>query len=354
MHPQIAAPGSGVQGADVARSAMTATFKPRSKGRPVKLQRRKGNRWVTVAKRRQSGRGTAEFTAPFAVKGAVASYRVQASRYRKLKPVSSSGVSTSLPGAADFTDEFTGTTLDATWWATREQDYQPASKRTCSRSSDDATRVSGGVARLSVLPDPPDPLDLFDDRAPRCSYDGRRHAWRINGHIGTEDRYSFTYGYAAARIKFQPRRGQHGAFWLMPQDQAASEGSAAQTGAEIDVVEWFGNGVRGGGLASFIHHWPDDGASGVTAQKVGGYIKKPQRFGGGWADRYHVFSVEWTPQRYVFRIDGRESFRTTRGVSGQPEYLILSLLSSDYELKHIDDDQLPQSMSVDWVRTWER
>ena len=279
---------------------------------------------------------------------------MQASRYRGLKPVSSRGVATSLPGEADFTDEFTGSTLDATRWATREQGYQPASKRTCSRSSEDATRVAGGVARLSVLPDPPDPLDIFDDRPARCSYDGHRYAWRTNGHIGTEDRYSFTYGYAAARIKFQPRRGQHGAFWLMPQDPLAAEGSAAQTGAEIDVVEWFGNGVRGGGLASFIHYWPEDGATGVTAKKVGGYIKQPERLGSGWSDRYHVFSVEWTPERYVFRIDGRESYRTTQGVSGRPEYLILSMLSSDYELQHIDDDQLPQTMSVDWVRTWER
>ena len=66
-----------------------------------------------------------------------------------------------------------------------------------------------------------------------------------------------------------------------------------------------------------------------------------------------MFSVEWTPESYIFRIDGHETFRTSKGVSGQPEYLILSLLSSDYELANLDEDKLPQAMSVDWVRYWE-
>ena len=40
----------------------------------------------------------------------------------------------------------------------------------------------------------------------------------------------------------------------------------------------------------------------------------------------------------------------TEGVSGVPEFLILSLLSSDYELQHLDgDDKLPQHMDVDWA-----
>ena len=65
-------------------------------------------------------------------------------------------------------------------------------------------------------------------------------------------------------------------------------------------------------------------------------------------------SVEWTPERYIFRIDGRETFRTSKGVSGRPEFLILSLLSSDYELSKLKGEaNLPQAMSVDWIRFWQ-
>ena len=42
------------------------------------------------------------------------------------------------------------------------------------------------------------------------------------------------------------------------------------------------------------------------------------------------------------------------GISAQPQYPILSLLSSDYELKNLGGEtRLPQSMYVDWVRVWQ-
>jgi hypothetical protein len=345
MHPQIAASGPALQPAGAAKSAMTATFKPRKVKRPVTLQRKSGSRWVNKSKGRQNRKGVAEFTGAYA-KGR-ATYRVVAPRYRGLKPVKSAGVVTSKPGAADFTDDFAAG-LDPATWATRGDDYQPTSKRTCSRPSADATRVSGGVAKLRVLvdPDPPGALPR------RCSYDGELYKWRLNGHIGTQNTYSFKYGYAAARIKFQARQGQHGSFWMNPATQVTTLGSASSTGAEIDVIEWFGERARRGGLYSFLHHWPDDEA---TPVKVGGAIPNPARYGKDWAGRYHVFSVEWTPSRYVFRIDGQETFRTSKAVSGQEQYLILSLLSSDYELENLgNENKLPQTMSVDWVRTWER
>ena len=42
----------------------------------------------------------------------------------------------------------------------------------------------------------------------------------------------------------------------------------------------------------------------------------------------------------------------TEGVSGVPEYLILSLLSSDWELPRIKTEELPTTMKIDWVRIW--
>ena len=67
-----------------------------------------------------------------------------------------------------------------------------------------------------------------------------------------------------------------------------------------------------------------------------------------------MFSVEWTPQVYIFRIDGKESWRTTAGISGVKQFPILSLLSSDYELDDLGGDKrLPQRMYVDWVQFWE-
>ena len=43
----------------------------------------------------------------------------------------------------------------------------------------------------------------------------------------------------------------------------------------------------------------------------------------------------------------------TTGISGVPQFLVLSLLSSDWELKDLDQSTLPATMKVDWVRVWQ-
>ena len=187
--------------------------------------------------------------------------------------------------------------------------------------------------------------------------DGRstgKFAYRLNGHIGTQGAFSFKYGFAAARIKFQKSRGQHGAFWMQPAVEVKGATDPRLTGAEIDVIEYFGDKHPEGGLTSFIYSKNKKGQD----VKTGSWIKDSRSYlankRDGWSKSYHVFSVEWTPKVYIFRIDGKETYRTKVGVSGQPQFPILSMLASDYEIYKIGSDRkLPQSMNVDWIRVWQ-
>ena len=237
-----------------------------------------------------------------------------------------------------FTDDFDEDNVDggSALWTTRAQGYFGV--RTCSQSLPEAAEVKDGLLRLAVLDDP--------KRGP-CPYRKKGYPYRINGHVGTEGSYQFTYGYAAARIRFQPGRGQHGAFWMTSQG-GPQAGGPEKGGAEIDVIEYFGGGHPQGGLTSFTY-WLDDRG---RQQTKGGFVPDPEQYGEDWASRFHVFSVEWTPDEYVFRIDGQITHRLAGPTSGVPEFLILSLLSSDYELKQLNR-KLPQHMEVDWVRVWE-
>ena len=46
--------------------------------------------------------------------------------------------------------------------------------------------------------------------------------------------------------------------------------------------------------------------------------------------------------------------RTDQGISHDPEFLILSMLSSDFELPALANRQgLTQTASVDWVKFWQ-
>lgn len=360
MHPQIAHTGKGDAKAKRAKSGMTAQLRPVRKGRSVLLQRKKGSGWDTVSKGRENGRGRVDFTAPYKRKGKIQTYRVVAPRTGSLGKVTSPGVKTSKWGGSDFIDEFTGPALDLTKWQHQLQGYQPTSKRSCSMTHPAASNQGAGVVKVAVTDDPTRGADC------RHGYEGddAPYNWRYNGHIQTQGKYAFTYGYAAARMKFNPRRGQHGSFFLWPEPGAAPPpGSAKNTGAEIDVIEWFGKDRKPSPLTSFIYYYPD--ADGQKVPDSGAGIPNLGRYGKDWHRKYHVFSVEWTPRKYVFRIDGKETFRTSRGVSGQPEYLNLSNLASDYELKFLDGtdaagetagdaSKLPQRMSVDWVRVWDR
>ncbi len=342
--PGIVQPGGRVAAAGAARAAVVATLRPVRPGRRVQLQVQRGEEWEVLTTQRQDGRGRAQFAAAAAADGHALTYRVRAMASGRLRPVTSHPVSTARWQHATWTDEFPGSTLDPVW-NHRGRDYVHTARRSCSKGDPDAVSVGDGVVRLSVVRDP--------DATTRCRIRGRdkvagSYAYRLNGHIGTQGAFGFQYGVAAARVRFHRMRGQHGAFWLQPVEGMYPGG----IGSEIDVVEYFGDRHPQGGLATFMHRY-----EGKRRVSSGGWIPNSRSFlqgrSDGWSRNYHVFSVEWSPNLLVFRIDGRETGRMRGGVSAVRQFPILSLLAADYEVPKIREKHLPQHMYVDWVRVWE-
>ncbi len=341
--PSIVQPGAEPAASDGAAGVVAATFDPADEGATATLEAQEGGSWKKVGTAEQDDGGHVAFDLP-AGSGAGTSYRVTGGG------TTSATVAGDEWGDPDFADEFDGDELSDLWLTRGEGAYNPEGRRACSMPSSDAVDVSDGVLGLSVLVDPAREGDTCKpekaDGKPFGSFD-----YRLNGQLMTNGHY-FKYGVLAARIKFQEKQGQHGSVWMLPAISESTTDSATG-GAEIDVIEYFGDEVKNGGLASFIYKLTEDGP-----EKVGGQLPDPDQYLTGqddsWFDDYHVFSVEWTPDEYVFRIDGQETFRTSEGISHQPEFPILSLLSSDYELEHLGGEKnLPQTMSVDWVKFWQ-
>lgn len=336
--PQITQYGKKVANPNSAKTAVTVKVKPKRKGTKVLLQVKAGSKWKKAGKAVTDKKGVADFATAATRSGKPVELRAKVGR-TTTKPVSNAKWLSPL-----FTDGFDGTTLSENW-SNRIPDYNPEGFRACSRGGPEAVNVSGGAVRLSVIKDP--------TRSDTCAakQDGKvlgQYDYRLNGHIATEDKVSFKYGFAAARMKFQKMRGQHASFWLQPDTEVPG-------GAEIDVIEYFGKGAAKGGLTSFTYHRDSRG----KLVKTGDWIKDSDSFlakkNDDWYKAYHVFSVEWTPSAYVFRIDGKQTYRSTKGISNQPEFAILSLLSSDYEIPNLKggDKKLPQHSYVDWVRIWQ-
>jgi beta-glucanase (GH16 family) len=350
--PGVIDPGSSLKKASAAKWAVIGKFSANKAGKKAKLQRRSGSSWVTAGKTAINKKGVALFAVPPAFASKPVTYRVDG-------PGSPSApVSTSTWGTPiDFSDDFGGTGLDLTNWQHRQQDYYPESKRECSKGDPKAVRVAKGTAQLSVLVDKTRTA-LCKPKKPGKNVIYGKFRYRLNANIGTGETHSIRYGVVAARIKFNPLQGQHASLWMQPTYIVDSKDPAVQ-GTEIDIIEWFGKDTPSGGLTSFIYAPSYDG----TKLGLGGdgWIKKPEQYlmneKDDWFKRYHVFSVEWTPSAYIFRIDGQETGRITKGISRVLQYPILSILSSDYELpklpKRDEKKNLPQTMNVDWIRTWQ-
>ncbi len=341
--PQIVQGSAVPASASRARTGGYATFSPVRLGRVVVVERRVGSRWTKVATGAENADGVAEFSFPGAA--GTRPYRARALTFRGASGKTSGSTRTSWerPG---FDEPFTDATQvdggsDARWH-TRGTAPSASSHRMCSRADASMASVDPGSGTLA--------LSAAVDRTPPCPWQNvdigtsgtAAHSY-LNGHVGTQGRFSFRYGVAAARVRFQRPQGMHGSFWL----QVAEPGGRS----EIDAVEFFGEGYKGraqGGLGTFVHA---DRRYGRLQPRVLPWL----RDGDSWWSRYHVFSVEWTPTRYVFRVDGRAIWSTTEGLSDRSEFLVLSLLTSDYEMASMPDPELATrpSMSVDWVRVWQ-
>lgn len=216
-------------------------------------------------------------------------------------------------------------------WRTRGTEYREG--RTRAKGDPRASGVAKGLCVLRTLPNP------------------ERPGYWLNGHIGTgevneEQRFAFTYGVAEARIRFHSYHGSHAAFWLQ-----TTEGYVDGQ-AEIDVAEYFGahDPTRTRGTTLFDNvYWHQPGEDDRTIERARLEVSSLDH--NRW-DTWHVYRVRWTPSRYVFEVDGRQVGTIREGLSGRPKFLVLSMLTSDYEEADMHHGHPLPAMAVDYVRVW--
>ncbi|WP_027860464.1 family 16 glycosylhydrolase [Marmoricola sp. URHB0036] len=307
--------------------ASVATFSPRRPRAWVSIQRWDGAVWRTAISGRQSRAGTFAF--------ALSPTTSIGQKYRAVSVSGRGGRLVSRVATPStrwrkvWGDEFAGTRLDPGKWRTRVQ--EATGRRQCATPGPALVHVRSGQAVLGIR--------RVGGKTRACP-----HGVFKNAMIGTGEPtpgFSARYGLFAARLKFQAGRGQHGAFWM----QAAESG-----GAEIDVAEYFGDHRSDGGISSFIHKTSSTGALtsvGGNRRSVKKLLGKRRTPSSGW----HVWSVEWYPGGYVFRMDGHVTMRTSKARVAVREYVVLSLLTSDWELPALNTTT--STMKVDWVRAWQ-
>lgn len=198
-----------------------------------------------------------------------------------------------------FADEFDGPSLDRSKWNVIVTGRTVNNEQQAYIDSTDVLSVGDGM--LTIRP---------RMRRGFTTPEGRTFDF-VSGRIDTRDKFDFAYGTAAARMKLASGAGLWPAFW------ALGNGRWPDTG-EIDVMENVGDSS----WTSVALHGP--GYFGDTP-----LVRRAPVDATGW----HVYSVDWTADLLVFRIDGREIYRVAkadvekygRWAFDNPKHLIVNL-----------------------------
>ena len=228
-----------------------------------------------------------------------------------------------LPDGHDYelvwSDEFDGAKLDTTKW-----DY-----RLCMMGkrhpawTDKGVKVENGCAVFSVFEENGEIVSSqlqtgynFMDQPVEKTTFGKDHLqWQI-GKLH-ENKYTHRYGYYECRCRLQQRMGWWSAFWIQsPMIGASADPKLA--GAEIDVMESFKPG-------EVKPHNAFTGGYGLDMRRsfIGGRD-------GIDISEFHTFGLLWTPEKYVFYIDGEEDGEIKEGVSGIEEFILISTETNGY------------------------
>jgi beta-glucanase (GH16 family) len=166
-------------------------------------------------------------------------------------------------------DEFDGTALDLTKWV-----YGHEGRRKGGWWSHEAVGLDG-QGHLVI----------------KTSKVGEKY---VDGCITTQGRFEHAFGYYVARIKLQEQPGHWSAFWMMTRG-VSKVGNEGRDGTEIDIMEkpWLDERVQ------HTFHW--DGY-GKAHRSEGQRVSVP-----GVMTGFHTFGLLWTPEEYVFYVDGRET-----------------------------------------------
>lgn len=213
-------------------------------------------------------------------------------------------------------DQFDGDQLDSEKWAPRG-----VGARAAGYVSPEAINVKDGFLELAAL---------------------KKGDSILVGAIGTQDLFMTKYGYFECRAQLQKSQGNWSAFWI--QSTGISEGEdPAKFGVEIDIMEYFKK--TGEDLISHNLHW----AYGPRQQSVGGLLSEVK----GVSEGFHTFSLEWTPEKYAFFVDGYKYYELNHAISHIEEYLILSM-ELPATMEGLKNSIFPDVFIVDYVKVYKK
>ncbi|ROO86415.1 glycosyl hydrolase family 16 [Actinocorallia herbida] len=169
-----------------------------------------------------------------------------------------------------------------------------------------------------------------------------------SARITTEGKFSTTHGRITARVKSPDGKGLWPAFWMLGADYLSNPWPDC---GEIDIMERRGDHKR---RAHATIHGPGYSGVGLTKQ----YKLQPDK--KSFSKAFHTFTIDWTAQSIVWKVDGVRVHTVKRSavpgewVFDDPFFLVLNLaVGGPFPGSPNTKTPFPAKMLVDYVRVYQ-
>ncbi|MGE0090072.1 MAG: family 16 glycosylhydrolase [Bacteroidales bacterium] len=151
-----------------------------------------------------------------------------------------------------------------------------------------------------------------------------------SGLINTGQSFRQQYGRFEAKVRFNHSYPVHHAFWLLGE----------KITPEIDIFKF---DKKSKGKISIANYW------GNPIEEKGIKQLKSSVSGSNLTSDFYIYTLIWTPEKLIWKINNTPVFEITDGVPQEPMYILLSSGIS----KNNAQIQLPCTMEVDWIRVYQ-
>ena len=199
-------------------------------------------------------------------------------------------------------------------------------------------------------------IEAQRESRPNPAYEAGSERWNraretieyTSASVTTRGLHDWLYGRFEMRARIDVRPGMWPAFWAL----GTSGGWPAN--GEIDIMEYY----RGMILANVA--WAKENRHTAFWDDV----KVPlAEFGEGWADEFHVWRMDWTPEAIELYVDDRLLNRTElsetvnydgRNPFHEPQYIILNLAVGGTNGGEPSGTEFPGRYEIDHVRIYQK
>ena len=149
------------------------------------------------------------------------------------------------------------------------------------------------------------------------------------------------YGKWEIKVRFPFNKGCWPAFYLVPLKRP--------TLPEIDIFEYFGK--KENEISCTIHYGTDYYNPERDNSVNPYYFNKTKDIKGDFSDKWMIWSLECTPEKIVWKLDGKTILTSYEGIPTEPLYMIANLAVKDFD-GPVNDSGIPYVMEIDYVKCY--